>query len=51
MLTIEGWKVKDIQLKNWRGKRPKKEAVVKILRKMVFSSFIKGTMELELLYV
>jgi Ca-activated chloride channel family protein len=51
MLTIEGGKVKDIQLKNWRGKRPKKEAVVKILRKMVFSSFIKGTMELELLYV
>ncbi|MFQ5840833.1 MAG: VIT domain-containing protein [Thermodesulfobacteriota bacterium] len=51
ILTIEGGKIKDIQLKNWQGKRPKKEAVEKILRKMVFSSSIKGKIELELLYV
>ncbi len=51
ILTIEGGKVKDIQLKNWQGKRSKKEAVEEILHKMVFPSSMKGKMELELLYV
>jgi len=51
ILTIEGGKIKDIQLKNWQGKSPKKEAVEKILHKMVFSSSIKGKIELELVYV
>ena len=51
LLNIEGGKVRSIQLKNFQGKRPKKEVLEKILQKLVFSSSVKGKMELELLYV
>jgi hypothetical protein len=50
VLTIEEGKVKNIQLENYQGKEPKREDLEKILRKMVFSSSIKGKIELELLY-
>ena len=51
LLNIEGGMVRSIQLKNFQGKRPNKEVLEKILQKLVFSSSVKGKMELELLYV
>ncbi|MFB0505303.1 MAG: VIT domain-containing protein [Thermodesulfobacteriota bacterium] len=51
MLTIGGGKVRSIQLKNFQGKSPEKEVLEKILQKLVFSSSVKGKMELELVYV
>jgi hypothetical protein len=51
LLSIEGGKVRNIHLKNFQGKSPGKEVLEKILGKLVFSSSVKGTMELELLYV
>lgn len=50
VLTVEEGRVRNIQLKNYQGKGPKREDLEKILRKMVFSSPIKGKIELELLY-
>lgn len=50
VLTVEGGKVRKVQLKNYQGKEPTREDLEKILRNMVFSSSIKGKIELELLY-
>ncbi|MBW2038078.1 MAG: VWA domain-containing protein [Deltaproteobacteria bacterium] len=51
LLKIEGGKTRSIQVKNYHGKAYKKEVLEKILQKIVFSPSIKGTMELELIYV
>jgi Ca-activated chloride channel family protein len=51
LLNIEGGKVRSIQLKNFQGKSPEKEALEKVLRKLVFSPSVGGKMELELVYV
>jgi Ca-activated chloride channel family protein len=51
LLNIEEGKVRDIQLKNGKGKEHKKDVLEKILQKIVFPPSIKGKMELELLYV
>jgi len=50
VLTIEEGKVRNIQLNNCQGKEQKKKALEKILGKMVFSTSVKGKIELELLY-
>jgi Ca-activated chloride channel family protein len=50
VLTIEGGKVRGIQLKSCQGKSPEIESLEKILRKITFSSSVKGKMELELHY-
>jgi hypothetical protein len=51
LMNIEGGKVRSIQFKSFQGKSREKEALEKILKKLVFSSSVKGKMELELLYV
>jgi len=51
LMKIEEGKVRSIQLKNFQGKSPEKEVLEKILQKLVFSSSVKGKMELELLFV
>jgi Ca-activated chloride channel family protein len=51
LLNIEEGKVRSIQLKNFQGKSPEKEALEKVLRKLVFSPSVGGKMELELVYV
>ncbi|UCD71915.1 MAG: hypothetical protein JSW70_02680, partial [Syntrophobacterales bacterium] len=50
VLTIEEGKIRSIQPKNYQGKEFTKEALERILRKMVFSTSVKGKMELELIY-
>jgi len=51
LLNIEEGKVRSIELKDCKGKSPEKGVLEKILQKLVFSSSVKGKMELELLYV
>ena len=51
VLTIEQGKVKDCQVTSYQGKGYKKEALKKALQKFSFSPSVKGTMELELLYM
>ena len=51
LLNIEGGKVRSIQIKGFQGKTCKKEVLEKTLQKLAFSSSVKGTMELELVYV
>jgi Ca-activated chloride channel family protein len=51
LLNIEEGKVRSIQLKSFQGKSHEKEVLEKILKKLVFSSSVKGKMELELVYV
>ncbi len=50
-LTIEQGKVRDCQVTTYQGKGYKKEALKKVLQKLAFSPSVKGTMELELLYM
>jgi Ca-activated chloride channel family protein len=51
VLTIEQGKVRDCQVTSYQGKGYKKEALKKTLQKLSFSPSMKGTMELELLYM
>jgi len=51
VLTIEQGKVRDCQVTSYQGKGYKKEALKKVFQKLSFSPSVKGTMELELLYM
>jgi len=50
-LTVEQGKVTAVQVKSYQGKGYKKEALEKVLQKIAFASSVKGTIELELLYL
>jgi len=51
LLTIDEGRVKNLQIKKSDREIHRKDALEKMLRKMVFPLSIKGTMELELVYV
>jgi Ca-activated chloride channel family protein len=51
LLKVEQGKVKGIQIKSYQGKGHKKDALKKVFQKITFASSVKGTMELELLYM
>jgi len=51
VLQVEQGKVLDCQVTSYQGKGYKKEALKKVLQKLAFSPSVKGTMELELLYM
>jgi Ca-activated chloride channel family protein len=51
VLTIEQGKVRDCQVASYQGKGYKKEALKKALQRLSFAPSVKGTMELELVYI
>jgi len=51
VLTIEQGKVRECRLTSYQGKGYKKEVLKKALQKLSFSPSVKGTIELELLYM
>jgi Ca-activated chloride channel homolog len=51
VLQVEQGKVRDCQVTSYQGKGYKKEALKKVLQKLSFSPSVKGTMELELVYM
>lgn len=51
LLKVEQGKVKGIQIKSYQGKGYKKEALEKVFQRIAFASSVKGTLELELLYM
>lgn len=51
VLTIEQGKVRDCLVTSYQGKGYKKEALKKVLQRLSFSPSVKGTMELELVYI
>jgi len=51
ILTVEQGKVRKVQVKRYQGKGYKREALEKVLQKIAFASSIKGTIELELVYM
>jgi Ca-activated chloride channel family protein len=51
VLQVEQGKVQDCQVTSYQGKGYKKEALKKVLQKLSFSPAVKGTMELELVYM
>lgn len=51
ILTVKYGKVKAVKVKSYQGKGYKKEALEKVLQKIVFTSSITGTIELELVYM
>lgn len=51
LLTVEQGKVRSIQVKSYQGKGYKKEALEQVFRKITFSPSVKGTIELELVYL
>ena len=51
VLQVEQGKVKDCQVTSYQGKGYEKEALKKVLQKLSFAASVKGTMELELLYI
>lgn len=51
LLKIEEGKIASIQLKSFQGKECKQEMLDKILRTIRFFPSLKGTLELELLYI
>jgi hypothetical protein len=51
VLQVEQGKVRDCQVTSYQGKGYKKEALKKVLQRLSFSPSVKGTMELELVYI
>ena len=51
LLTVEQGTVRKVQVKSYQGKGYKKEALEKVFQKIAFASSVKGTIELELLYM
>ncbi|OGP54026.1 MAG: hypothetical protein A2Y65_06120 [Deltaproteobacteria bacterium RBG_13_52_11] len=51
LLHVEQGRVREIQVKSYQGKGYKKEALKRVLQKIAFSPSVKGTIELELLYL
>ena len=50
LLTIDQGKIRAVQVKSYQGKGYKKDALEKVLQKMVFASSVNGAIELELIY-
>jgi Ca-activated chloride channel homolog len=51
VLHVEQGKVTGCRVTSYQGKGYKKEALKKVLQKILFSPSVKGTVELELLYI
>ena len=50
LLIVDQGRVRDVQVKSYQGKGYKKDAMVKVLQKITFTSSVNGPIELELLY-
>jgi Ca-activated chloride channel family protein len=51
LLIVEQGRVRDCQVRSYQGKKYEKEALRKVLQKIAFPPSVKGTIEMELLYL
>ena len=51
LLKVDLGKVKGMQIKSYQGKGYKKEVLEKAFQRITFTYPVKGTLELELLYM